>query len=113
MREEAVQIISAAHFGWFAYSREEGRREFLAPVACWALVESSGNVRRVVGLTAHGLGAVTRVEELPGFVEYRPYRKRGAREDPSPMLYPCLMKKTPRKSWFEHKKHSSHKKRGA
>jgi hypothetical protein len=41
------------------------------PVVLWALVESSGNVRRVVGLTAHGLGQVTRVEELPGFVEYR------------------------------------------
>jgi hypothetical protein len=40
-------------------------------VALWALVESSGNVRRVVGLTAHGLGQLTRVEELPGFVEYR------------------------------------------
>ena len=34
-------------------------------------MESSGNVRRVVGLTAHGLGRVERVEELPGFVEYR------------------------------------------
>jgi hypothetical protein len=40
-------------------------------VALWALVESSGNVRRVVGLTAHGLGQLTRVEELEGFVEYR------------------------------------------
>ena len=36
-----------------------------------ALVESSSNVRRVVGLAAHGLGRVTRIEELPGFVEYR------------------------------------------
>jgi len=34
-------------------------------------VESSSNVRRVVGLAAHGLGRVTRIEELPGFVEYR------------------------------------------
>jgi hypothetical protein len=34
-------------------------------------VESSSNVRRVVGLTAHGLERVARVEELPGFVEYR------------------------------------------
>jgi hypothetical protein len=25
----------------------------------------------VVGLTAHGLDHVTRVEDLPGFVEYR------------------------------------------
>ena len=40
-------------------------------MALWALVESSGNVRRVVGLTAHGLEQVRRVEELPGFVEYR------------------------------------------
>jgi hypothetical protein len=47
-------------------------------VACWALVESSGNVRRVVGLTAHGLGAVTRVEELPGFVEYRHVPQEGS-----------------------------------
>jgi hypothetical protein len=45
--------------------------EFLAPVVCWALVESSSNVRRVVGLGAHGLGSVSRVEDLPGFVEYR------------------------------------------
>jgi hypothetical protein len=40
-------------------------------VALWALVDSSAGVRRVVGLTAHGLGHVTRVEELEGFVEYR------------------------------------------
>ena len=58
-------------FGWFAYGRDEQGVEFLTPVALWALVESSGNVRRVVGLTAHGLGQLTRVEELPGFVEYR------------------------------------------
>ena len=58
--------------GWFAYCREgEGGAEFLTPVALWALVESSGSVRRVVGLTAHGLAQVSRVEELPGFVEYR------------------------------------------
>ncbi|MBA3423696.1 MAG: hypothetical protein H0U04_03965 [Rubrobacter sp.] len=40
-------------------------------MACWALVESSSNVRRVVGLGAHGLGSVSRVEDLPGFVKYR------------------------------------------
>jgi len=40
-------------------------------VALWALVESSGSVRRVVGLAAHGLGQVSRIEELRGFVEYR------------------------------------------
>ena len=78
MREEEIVQIIPAHFGWFAYGREEGGTEFLAPVACWALVESSGNVRRVVGVTAHGLGAVTRVEELPGFVEYRHVPQEGS-----------------------------------
>lgn len=68
--EEIIQVIPG-HLGWYAYGRDEQGAEFLAPVACWALVESSGNVRRVVGLTAHGLGQVTRVEELSGFVEYR------------------------------------------
>ena len=72
MREEEIIQVVPAQFGWFAYGREgQGGAEFLTPVAMWALVESSGSVRRVVGLTAHGLGKVTRVEELPGFVEYR------------------------------------------
>jgi hypothetical protein len=72
VREEEIVQVVPAQFGWFAYGREEqGGTEFLTPVVLWALVESSGNVRRVVGLTAHGLGQVTRVEELPGFVEYR------------------------------------------
>ena len=71
MREEEIVQVVPAQFGWFAYGRDEQGAEFLTPVALWALVESSGNVRRVVGLTAHGLGHVTRVEELPGFVEYR------------------------------------------
>ena len=71
MREEEIIQVIPGHFGWFAYGRDEQGAEFLAPVSCWALVESSGNVRRVVGLTAHGLEQVTRVEELPGFVEYR------------------------------------------
>jgi hypothetical protein len=71
VREEEILQVVPAQFGWFAYGRDEQGGEFLAPVALWALVESSGNVRRVVGLTAHGLGRVGRVEELPGFVEYR------------------------------------------
>ena len=71
MREEEIVQVVPVQFGWFAYGRDEQGVEFLAPVALWALVESSGNVRRVVGLTAHGLGQLTRVEELPGFVEYR------------------------------------------
>ncbi len=72
MREvEIVQVIPV-QFGWFAYGgRDEQWAEFLTPVALWALVESGGSVRRVVGLSAHGLGQVTRVEELPRFVEYR------------------------------------------
>ena len=70
MREEEIIQVIPGHFGWFAYGRDEQGAEFLAPVACWALVESSGNVRPVVGLTAHGLEQVTRVEGLPGFVEY-------------------------------------------
>jgi len=71
VREEEIIQVIPGHFGWFAYGRDEQGTEFLTPVALWALVESSGNVRRVVGLTAHGLEQVTRVEELPGFVEYR------------------------------------------
>ncbi len=77
MREEEIVQVIPGQFGWFAYGRDEQGVEFLAPVACWALVESSGNVRRVVGLTAHGLGALTRVEELPGFVEYRYVSQEG------------------------------------
>jgi hypothetical protein len=50
-----IQVVPA-QFGWFAYGRaEQGGAEFLAPVALWALVDSSSGVRRVVGLTAHGL----------------------------------------------------------
>ena len=78
MREEEIVQVVSAQFGWFAYGRdEEGGAEFLTPVALWALVESSGSVRRVVGLTAHGLGQLTRVEELPGFVEYRYVSEEG------------------------------------
>jgi len=71
VREEEIIQVAAAQFGWFAYGRDEQGAEFLAPVALWALVESSAGVRRVVGLTAHRLGQVSRIEELPGFVEYR------------------------------------------
>jgi hypothetical protein len=72
VREEEIIQVVPAQFGWFAYGRDEqGGAEFLTPVALWALVDSSAGVRRVVGLTAHGLGHVTRVEELEGFVEYR------------------------------------------
>jgi hypothetical protein len=71
VREEEIVQVVPVQFGWFAYGRDEQGVEFLTPVALWALVESSGNVRRVVGLTAHGLGQLTRVEDLPGFVEYR------------------------------------------
>ncbi len=77
MREEEIVQVVPGHFGWFAYGRDEQGVEFLAPVALWALVESSAGVRRVVGLTAHGLAQVTRVEELPGFVEYRYVSQEG------------------------------------
>jgi hypothetical protein len=71
VREEEIIQIIPAQFGWFAYGRDEQGTEFLAPVALWALVDSSAGVRRVVGLTAHGLGQVSRIEEMAGFVEYR------------------------------------------
>jgi hypothetical protein len=72
VREEEIIQVVPAQFGWFAYGRDgQGGAEFLTPVALWALVDSSAGVRRVVGLTAHGLDQVSRVEELPGFVEYR------------------------------------------
>jgi hypothetical protein len=67
---EIVQIIPAP-WGWYAYGQDEQGVELLAPVDCGALVESSSNVRRVVGLGAYGLGSVSRVEDLPGLVEYR------------------------------------------
>ena len=71
MREEEIIQVVPAQFGWFAYGRDEQGAEFLAPVALWALVESSAGVRRVVGLAAHGLGQVSRVEEMTRFIEYR------------------------------------------
>ena len=70
MREEEIIQVVPAQFGWFAYGREEQGAEFLAPVALWALVESSAGVRRVMGMSAHRLGQVSRTEELPGFLEY-------------------------------------------
>jgi hypothetical protein len=39
--------------------------------------QHSGQKHRVVGLTAHGLGQLTRVEELLGFVEYRHVSQEG------------------------------------
>ena len=61
MREgEIVQIIPAP-WGWYTYGQDEQGVEFHAPVVCGALVESSSNVRRVVGLGAHGLGSFSRV----------------------------------------------------
>ncbi len=71
MREEEIIQLVPAQVGWFAYGRDEQGVEFLTPVALWALVESSGSARRVVGLAAHGLGQVSRIEEMAGFVEYR------------------------------------------
>jgi hypothetical protein len=67
---EIVQIIPAL-WGWYAYGQDEQGEEFHPPMVCWALVESSSNVRRMVDLGAHGLGSVSRAEDLPGFVEYR------------------------------------------
>jgi hypothetical protein len=71
VREEEIIQIIPAQWGWYAYGHDEQGAEFLAPIACWALVESSGNVRRVVGLTAHRSGSMERVEGLTGFAEYR------------------------------------------
>ena len=60
VREEEIVRVVLARFGWFAYGRGgQGGAEFLAPVAPLALVKSSGSVRRVVGMSAHGLGKVT------------------------------------------------------
>jgi hypothetical protein len=56
VREEEIIQLVPAQSGWFAYGRDEQGANFLTPVALWALVESSGNVRRVVKLSAHGLG---------------------------------------------------------
>ena len=75
--EEIVQIIPAP-LGWYAYGQDEQGVEFLAPVTLWALVQSNENVRRVVGLSAHGNSSVRGVEDLPGFVEYRYVSEGGA-----------------------------------
>ena len=77
MREEEIVQIVPAPLGWYAYGQDEQGAEFLAPVALWALVESSSNVRRVVGLSAHGNSSVSLVEDLPGFVEYRYVSEEG------------------------------------
>ncbi len=68
MREEKIIQIVPAQRGWYTYGHDEQGAEFLVPVACWALVESSGNMRHVAGLTAHG--SLERAEDLPGFAEY-------------------------------------------
>ena len=77
MREEEIVQIVPAPLGWYAYGQDEQGVEFLAPVTLWALVQSNESVRRVVGLSAHGLGSVSRVEDLPGFVEYRHVSEEG------------------------------------
>jgi hypothetical protein len=78
VREEEIMQITPALWGWYAYGQDEQGVEFLTLVVCWALVESSGNVRRVVGFGAHGLGSVSCVEDLPGFVEYRYVSEEGS-----------------------------------
>ena len=77
MREEEIVQIVPAPWGWYAYGQDEQGAEFLAPVTLWALVQSNGSVRRVVGLSAHGNSSVSRVEDLPGFVEYRYVSEEG------------------------------------
>ena len=77
MREDEIVQIVPAPRGWYAYGQDEQGVEFLAPVALWALVESSSNVRRVVGLSAHGYSSVSRVEDSPGFVHYRYVSEEG------------------------------------
>ena len=71
MREEEVVRNVRAPRGRYAYGQDEQGVEFLAPVALWALVQSSESGRRVVGLGAHGNGSVGGVEDSPGFAEYR------------------------------------------
>ena len=77
MREEEIAQIIPAPWGWYAYGQDEQGAEFLAPVALWALVQSSESVRRMVGLSAHGSSSVRGVEDLPGIVEYRYVSEEG------------------------------------
>jgi hypothetical protein len=77
VREEEILQIVPAPWGWYGYGQDEQGVEFLAPVALWALVKSSESVRRVVGLSAHGNSSVSRVEDLPGFVQYRYVSEEG------------------------------------
>ena len=77
MREEEILQIIAAPWGWYGYGQDEQGVEFLAPVALWAPVQSSEGTRHVVGLSAHGNSSVSRVEDLPGFVEYRYVSEEG------------------------------------
>ncbi len=48
MREEEIMQITPALWGWYAYGQDEQGVEFLTPVVCGALVESSGNASRLV-----------------------------------------------------------------
>jgi hypothetical protein len=77
VREEEILQIIAAPWCWYGYGQDEQGVEFLAPVALWALVQSSEGTRHVVGLSAHGNSSVSRVEDLPGFVEYRYVSEEG------------------------------------
>jgi hypothetical protein len=80
VRQDDIVQITPAHPGWYAYGKEEDGVEFLTPIVCWALAESSAGIRYVAGLCAHRRGLVAVAANEPGFVEYR-YMPEG--EDPT------------------------------
>ncbi len=71
MRKDEIAQISAAVPGWYAYGKGTGGREFLSPIVCWALVESSSGVRYVAGMYAHGRESAAVAQDEAGFIEYR------------------------------------------
>ena len=81
VREDDIVQITSAQPGWYAYGQSEDGDEFLTPIICWALAESSSTGSRyVTGLCAHRRGSVGIAAAEPGFIEYRHLPER---EDPT------------------------------
>jgi hypothetical protein len=71
VRKAEISQIVPAPPGWYAYGKGANGREFLSPIVCWALVESSSDVRYVVGMCGHGRESVEVAQDASGFIEYR------------------------------------------
>jgi hypothetical protein len=51
VRKDEITQITSALPGWYAYGKDADGREFLSPIVCWALVESSAGGRYVQACT--------------------------------------------------------------